>query len=87
VQRAVVWFDVQGVLGVPSHEAATSEVVMQHERLPFPVPQLCEECFGPVADVICGGVVATRGWPGTQGLRVFLHSACFVRARVRMTGR
>jgi hypothetical protein len=60
---------------------------MEHERLPFPVPQLCEECFCPVADVTCGGVVATREWPGAEGFRVFLHAACFGRARVRMAGR
>lgn len=60
---------------------------MQHEHLPFPVPQLCEECFCPVADVICGGVVATRKWPGAQGSLVFLHAACFSRARDRLTRR
>ncbi|GAA5113755.1 hypothetical protein [Pseudonocardia adelaidensis] len=62
---------------------------MQHEKLSFPVPQLCEECFCPVPEVVCGGVVATRDWPGTRGSRVFLHAACFTRARTRtrVTGR
>jgi hypothetical protein len=57
---------------------------MRHESLPYPVPQLCEECCCPVADVHCGGVVATRNWPGAQGSRVYLHAACFTRARDRM---
>ena len=61
--------------------------MLQHESLPYPVPQLCEECFCPVADVICGGVAATRGWPGTHGLRVFLHAGCFALARTRKTRR
>jgi hypothetical protein len=56
---------------------------MRHEMLPYPVPQLCEECFCPVTDVRCCGVVAIRDWPGTHGMRVFLHAVCFIRARIR----
>jgi hypothetical protein len=61
------------------------EAAMPHENLPYPVPQLCEECFCPVADVAAGGVVATRGWPGAPGSRVFLHADCFALARTSET--
>ena len=61
--------------------ARREATAVNHEHLPYRVPPLCEMCCCPVTVTGFGSVVVTRTWPGTFGLPVFFHPACFRDAR------
>lgn len=52
---------------------------MDRECLPN-VPPICELCYCPV-DTENEPFEMTRNWPQSSGKAVYLHSACFKRAR------
>lgn len=49
----------------------------EHDRLPYHVPPLCEGCYCPIAvTAFRPSFVGTNQWPGTHGIKVFLHTDC-----------
>lgn len=50
---------------------------MDHDRLAFPVPMICEHCFCPILRTGFMHDVAVTNWPGTHRMKVHFHSACF----------
>jgi hypothetical protein len=53
----------------------------EHDRLPRYVPPICESCYCPVTvTAFQPSFIATNHWPGTHGIRVYLHTACAAEA-------